>query len=139
MKYRILKEISLLNIAQAGPVGCREFVDEWVNLSRRMRHHDSDLGTWVCISNHDHENKYPFKTLVIWAEEYPKRIQWLIDKGFIERVEPALAACPFHNSNDLLVIDEDDDGYFVRCKFCFARGPHTPCKKEAIKGWNWRA
>ena len=138
MKYRILKDISLLTIAQAGPVGCREFVGEWVNLSRRMRHHDSDLGTWVCISNHDHENKYPFKTLVIWAEEYHKRIDWLIDKGFIERVEPALAACPFHKSVNALVVDEDDKGFYVRCGRCGARGPHTPSKRYSIADWNRR-
>ena len=93
MKYRVLKEISLLTIAQAGPKGCIEFSVEYVKLTLKMRHHDSELGTWVIIPNHDHESHTHFKSFIKWAEEDPRRITWLIEKGFIEKVEPDQRPC----------------------------------------------
>ena len=132
MKYRILKDISLLTIAQAGPKGCDEFTREYKSLIYMLA--KIDFAGMRYIKDDDISSTH----LMRWLEEKPKRIQWLIDKGFIERVEPALAACPFHKGVNILVVDEDDRGFYVSCGRCGARGPHTPSKRYSIADWNRR-
>ena len=133
MKYRILKEISLLTIAQAGPKGCDEFTREYKSLIYMLA--KIDFAGMRYIKDDDISSTH----LMRWLEKEPKRIEWLIDKGFIERVEPELKPCPFHKGDNLLVIDAEDGGFFVRCKFCYARGPSRVYKEYAIRDWNRRA
>ena len=134
MKYRILKEISLLTIAQAGPKDCEEFRGEYASLVMEMSLANK-IGIFYSPGTKFNETRQWFLN---WAEGIPNRINWLIDKGFIERVEPELKPCPFHPGNNLLVVDEDDTGFFIRCKYCSARGPHTPSKRYSIADWNRR-
>ena len=143
-EYKVLKEISLLTLAQAGPKGCREFSVEYIKLTLKMRHHDSEFGTWVIIPNHDHESRTHFKSFIKWAEEDPKRIDWLIKQGFVEKVEPELIPllCPFcghRGMNKPVIQSETYKFYHVSCSHCHARGPVSHTKHEAIKAWNRRA
>jgi len=137
VKYRVLKEISLLTIAQAGPKGCKEFSTEWKLLIEAM----GQMGWVVDWSIYSPVTDAPLiRDFISWAEVFPRRIAWLIEKGFIEKVEPELKPCPFHQGDkSLVVVDEDRDGFYIRCKFCYARGPNTPMKTDAINGWNYRA
>ena len=134
MKYKILKDISLLTIAQAGPKNCDEFAGEYAGLVHAMSFAEK-IGVSYSAGTKFNETRQWFLS---WAEASPKRIKWLIDNGFVERVEDELRPCPFHFGNNLLVVDEDDDGFYIRCKFCSARGPHSSDKKWAIDAWNGR-
>ena len=136
VKYRVLKEISLLTLAQAGPKGCKEFLCAWEDLQDYMVRNGRKTG-WF-INKGDGKEESNFVLLIKWAEEDPKRIAWLIEKGFIEREEPELRACPFH-SGDRQVFTEYNSGFYVKCNFCEARGPLCEKQEDAISGWNRRA
>ena len=138
-KYRILKEISLLTIAQAGPKDCEEFRGEYASLVMEMSLANK-IGISYSPGTKFNETRQWFLN---WAEGIPNRINWLIDKGFIERVEPELKPCPFHlakgKNYKTISLVEWDYGYYARCTICFARGPRMGNKKHAIEGWNRRA
>ena len=138
MKYRVLKNISLLSIAQAGPKDCFEFESAFDSLTLHMRERLTFELLWFRNDDKTKEskNRYEFFN---WAEENPKRIQWLIDKGFIERVEE-LKPCPFCGSSNIVADGQTSlkDSY-VSCNECDADGPMRERKQEAIDAWNRRA
>jgi len=54
-----------------------------------------------------------------------------------------LAPCPFCGCRDAVLVTceidglpEADEDYFVRCRYCFARGPYRQDEKRAIACWN---
>ena len=121
MKYRVLKEISPTTLGNHS-TSCGDFWREFYSL---MGVFD---GGWfrACPSVDIHP---VFDRIIKWAEEDPKRIAWLIEKGFIEKVEPELKPCPFCGCGA-----EEQDGWsglYIQCKKCFATAG-----KEA---WNRRA
>jgi hypothetical protein len=126
MKYKALKEISLISIAQAGPKGCDEFNREFMNLARSKAVNFEaacyrKIGTELVREN----------ALVEWAESNPKRIEWLIDNGFIERVEDEVR-CIFCGNG--CVMRDNSKNYWVACcnYYCGCLGPERPTKQEAI-------
>ena len=137
MKYRVLKNISLLSIAQAGPKDCFEFESAFDSLTLHMRERLTFELSLVRNDDKTKEskNRYEFFN---WAEKDPKRIQWLIDKGFIERVEE-LKPCPFCPKGVRVAVFEAEGGWYVRCDYCHARGPYEGRRQGAIKLWNRRA
>ena len=139
MKYKILKEISLLTIAQAGPKGCKEFQAQYISLSLKMRHHDFPVGTWIIIPNHDHETKYAFKSFIKWAEDDPRRMEWLVNKGFLRGVEE-LKPCPFCGG-EATIIDFSNSGYHDFCIECKNRceRKHFRTREQSVELWNRRA
>ena len=132
MKYRILKEISLLTIAQAGPKGCDEFTREYKSLIYMLA--KIDFAGMRYIKDDDISSTH----LMRWLEKEPKRIEWLIFEGFIERVEPELKPCPFCEHEDVYVkYRPEDRRYYVYCNFChfcLSRGPIDGIKTDAING-----
>ena len=109
MKYRVLKEISLLTIAQAGPKGCKEFSTEWKLLIEAM----GQMGWVVDWSIYSPVTDAPLiRDFISWAEVFPKRIAWLIEKGFIEKVEP-----PFEPVTITLTSQEMVDRVYALLRF----------------------
>ena len=88
MKYRVLKEISLLTLAQAGPKGCGEFDGQYFSLLSIANRQKAATFELSLIANNDEPICNPRKWFLEWAEDYPTRIAWLIEQGFIERVDP---------------------------------------------------
>jgi hypothetical protein len=81
MRYKVIKTISLLAIAQAGPINCPDFTAHFNSLVSEIK----TRGNFVIGSGETWLSSDIW--LLEWAEKDPKRIEWLIDKGFIERVE----------------------------------------------------
>ena len=136
MKYRVLKNISLLSIAQAGPKDCAEFRTEYISLvTHLINRHWNGAG----VLQKGETRTSGFCDVVDWAEKNDMRIQWLIDKGFIERVEE-LKPCPFCGSSNIVADGQTSlkDSY-VSCNECDADGPMRERKQEAIDAWNRRA
>ena len=75
--------------------------------------------------------------LLEWAEKDPKRIKWLIDKGFLEKVEE-LKPCPFCKNGGNVEMVDDTTGYYVFCNFCATHGPREGMKEDAAYLWNNR-
>ena len=134
MEYRILKEISLLTLAQAGPKGCCEFMDEYHDLVARM----STSGFAVFSLKTGKESTPGLNIFIRWIKEKTKRIQWLIDKGFIEKVDPEMLPCPFCGGK-VEVVNWDGD-YWTECSGhpCPSRS-HYRTKADATDAWNRRA
>lgn len=48
-----------------------------------------------------------------------------------------LKACPFCSAEDgLKIFTQGQSRYFVRCQNCWASGPMSLTKKDAITSWN---
>lgn len=45
--------------------------------------------------------------------------------------------CPFCEKTDTRM-DANQDGYWVKCMWCGARGPHERTEQEAKESWNRR-
>lgn len=134
MRYKVEKEISLLTIAQAGPKGCDEFAREFFALDSYLGHH-SVSG----VKYYQSEPDFKRTVLYSWAEQQPKRIDWLIEKGFLSRVEE-LKPCPFCGSKKLEVCyTVDYEERLVSCNDCDADGPMCSTREMAIEAWNRRA
>ena len=134
MNYRVLKDISLLSIAQAGPKDCAEFRTEYISLvTHLINRHWNGAG----VLQKGETRTSGFCDVVDWAEKNDMRIQWLIDKGFIERVDE-LKPCPFCPKGRRVAIFETEGGWYVRCDYCHARGPYEGRRQDAIELWNGR-
>ena len=135
VEYRVLKEISPTTLGNHS-TSCGDFWREFYSL---MGVFD---GGWfrACPSVDIHP---VFDQIIKWAEEDPKRIDWLIKQGFVEKVEPELIPllCPFcghRGMNKPVIQSETYKFYYVSCSHCHARGPVSHTKHEAIKAWNRR-
>ena len=84
MKYKVLKEISLLTLAQAGPKGCGEFRGEWhslaIHMSKKGYTHEWTIPAGCTDGAVD--------DLIQWINDKPMRGKFGIEKGFIEKVDP---------------------------------------------------
>jgi hypothetical protein len=51
--------------------------------------------------------------------------------------------CPFqdgieYHRHDVELVEREDGGKYVLCKYCMARGPVTANSDEALRRWNRR-
>jgi Lar family restriction alleviation protein len=134
MKYKVLKDISLLTIAQAGPSNCQEFEKEFYKMAQYMDKVDLKLATTYFSGEEQFtgENK-----LFTWLTKSIYRTEWLIDKGFIERVEDELKPCPFCGSTNL-ALGTFWTSHRVVCNSCNASGPHKETKRDAKDAWKYK-
>ena len=134
MKYRILKDISLLTIAQAGPKNCDEFTGEYGLLVCMLQ--KIDFAGMRYVKDDDINSTH----LMRWLEEKPKRIQWLIDKGFIEEIVEEIRCIWCKGSCTISANNRGD--FWVSCDkstTCAASGPVAKTHAGAVKLWNRRA
>jgi len=132
MKYRRLKDISLLSIAQAGPKDCPEFNEEYRLLVYYMQDHK--------LAGMSYSKGDEMGCLLRWLEKRPKHMQWFIDNGFIKKVQEPLKLCPFCGGRCSLST-WNGVYYCVECNVCGVNnrvviGHGT--KQEAAEAWNKR-
>lgn len=141
MNYKVLKDISLLTIAQAGPKDCEEFKTHISSMMNYLAHNSDYWNDAIVTICPGEEKANWFRKIIEWAERKPVRINWLIEKGFIEKVEE-LKPCPFCASDVRLVSFEGE--FWLECKgpgFTVEKCPsrsHYKVREDAIKDWNRR-
>ena len=133
MKYKVLKEISLLTLAQAGPKGCGEFRGEWhslaIHMSKKGYTHEWTIPAGCTDGAVD--------DLIQWINDKPMRGKFGIEKGFIEKVEPDERPCIWCGGKCIMKFSGSK--YYVRCtQFCEcnASGPRRATPQEAREAWD---
>ncbi|MBA7559111.1 hypothetical protein ES708_00724 [subsurface metagenome] len=76
-----------------------------------------------------------FDRVIDYASHCPEKLQWLVDKGFIEKVEESLKPCPFCGGVAKIRAARS---IWVRCPNCGAGQNVSQTKQKTVEKWNQR-
>ena len=129
--YRLLKPITVKELILAGA-------------------RDKDVDTMIEFYGYKTNNLISLKSAIDTASSCSDKLSWLVDKGFVEKVEERLKPCPFcggsftkHMTNDELI--NESHGVLRHTIVCNVHkgGCGTTCgfhgtKSRATEVWNTR-